>query len=73
MTQDKYFDIALQGLKALVKERGEDSVFPFDAVWSYTSEEVPGKNKPHQAARLKDAGYLARPETALTSSKARSA
>lgn len=58
MAQDKYFDIALQGLKALVKERGEDSTFPFDAVWSYTNEEVPGKNKPHQAGRLTDSGYL---------------
>lgn len=58
MTQDKYFDIALKGLKALVKDRGENSTFPFDAVWSYTDEEVPGTNKPHQAGRLKDAGYL---------------
>jgi hypothetical protein len=56
--QDKYFDIALQGLKALVKDRGENSVFPFDAVWSYTDEQVPGKNKPHQAGRLTEAGYL---------------
>jgi hypothetical protein len=58
MMQDKYFDIALEGLKALVKDRGENSTFPFDAVWSYTNKEVPGKNKPHQAGRLKEAGYL---------------
>jgi AAA domain (dynein-related subfamily) len=58
MMQDKYFDIALKGLKALVKDRGENSAFPFDAVWSYTNEQVPGKNKPHQAGRLTEAGYL---------------
>lgn len=58
MTQDKYLDIALQGLRALVKDRGENSTFPFDAIWSYTQEVVPGKNKPHQAGRLTDAGYL---------------
>jgi hypothetical protein len=56
--QDKYFDIALQGLKALVKDRGENSSFPFDAVWSYTDEQVPGKYKPHQAGRLTESGYL---------------
>jgi len=56
--QDKYFDIALKGLKALVKDRGENSSFPFDAVWSYTDGQVPGKNKPHQAGRLTEAGYL---------------
>jgi hypothetical protein len=55
--QDKYFDIALKGLKALVKDRGEDSAFPFDAVWSYTDGQVPGKNKPHQAGRLTEAGF----------------
>lgn len=58
MAQDKYFDIALKALRALVKARGQDSAFPFDAVWAYTNERVPGRNKPHQAGRLVDAGYL---------------
>lgn len=58
MAQDKYFDIALKALKALVKARGEGSTFPFDAVWAYTTEQVPGQNKPHQAGRLVEAGYL---------------
>lgn len=58
MTQDKYFGIALEGLQALVKARGENSAFPFDAVWSYTKDHVPGPNKPHQARRLVEAGYL---------------
>ena len=58
MTRDKYFEIAMTGVKALVKDRGETSTFPFDAVWSYTKEDVPGPNKPHQARRLVEAGYL---------------
>jgi hypothetical protein len=58
MIQDRYFNIALEGLKALVQARGENSTFPFDAVWSYTTEDVPGPNKPHQAARLVEAGFL---------------
>ena len=58
MMRDKYFEIAIDGVKALVKDRGENARFPFDAVWSYTKEEVPGPKKPHQARRLIEAGYL---------------
>ena len=58
MTRDKYFEIAIKGVNALVKDRGENAKFPFDAVWSYTKEEVPGPKKPHQARRLVEAGYL---------------
>lgn len=58
MKQDKYFDIALQALKDLVKARGENSKFPFDAIWSYANQQVPGVNKSHQAKRLEEAGYL---------------
>ena len=49
MTRDKYLKVAVKAAKALVKDRGENTTFPFDAVWSYAKEEVPGPNKPHQA------------------------
>ena len=58
MTRDRYFKVAVEAAKALVKDRGENATFPFDAVWSYAKEEVPGPNKPHQAGRLVEAGYL---------------
>ena len=56
--QDRYFAVALDGLKALVEDRGENAKFPFDAVWGYVTEDVPGPRKPHQAKRLLDNGYL---------------
>ena len=58
MTRDRYFKVAVEAAKALVKNRTENATFPFDAVWSYAKEEVPGPNKPHQAGRLVEAGYL---------------
>lgn len=58
MKQDRYFHIALKALEELVKARGENSAFPFDAIWGYAQENVPGQNKPHQAGRLVEAGYL---------------
>ena len=58
MMRDKYFKIAVEGVESLVKDRGENATFPFDAVWSYTKKDVPGPNKPHQAGRLVAAGYL---------------
>ena len=52
MGSDGYFGVAVAGAKALVEDRGEDSKFPFDAVWGYVTEDVPGPRKPHQARRL---------------------
>ncbi len=58
---DEYFDIARAGLQALVEDRGEDAKFPFDAIWGYTTADVPGPRKPHQARRLMEAQYLGAP------------
>ena len=55
---DEYFDIARAGLEALVKDRGEDAKFPFDAIWGYATKDVPGPRKPHQARRLMEARFL---------------
>ena len=58
MVHDEYFDVAVASVQALVRARGEHAKFPFDAIWGYATENVPGPRKPHQARRLVDAGYL---------------
>src|ERR1700731_3817423 len=52
MDLEKAYRIAKAAVRALVKDRGLESKFPFDAIWKYAPEEVPSKQRPGMQRRL---------------------
>jgi len=58
MDKEEAFQIAARAVEKLVKEQGIDATFPLDAIWAHADKEVPSVQRPAQARRLVNRGYL---------------
>lgn len=61
MEKEEAKQIAREAVEELVKDRGLDAKFPFDAIWGYGNGNlVPPRLRPARSRELIDDGYLAR-------------
>lgn len=61
MDKEQAYQTAVDAVTALVKARGTDTKFPFDAIWQYNKKSVvPSLQRPALARRLQNAGFIER-------------
>ncbi len=54
----KAYQIAEDAVTALVKDKGLQHKFPFDAIWKYAKSDVPSKQRPAMQRKLLTGGYI---------------
>src|SRR5438105_335869 len=60
MDKEQAYQTAVEAVTALVKARGTNTKFPFDAIWQYAKKNVPSLQRPALARRLQNDGYTER-------------
>lgn len=58
MDKNEILQIAASAVTKLVKERGTESRFPFDAIWQYANKHVPSRLRPAMTGPLQNEGYI---------------
>lgn len=60
LTNDEIYELAATAVRALHQEHGDSFKFPADIIWQYVppGADIPSTKRPHQPARLIQAGLL---------------